>query len=129
MFISQQYYDVVALESFLFSIIDESCIHCCPICIFLYFYLYIFQFNDDKDDGEISKIEEMKCPEAYPWQTIKTENEGKTGEVCYQSAFLTQFSCQNYLLKICEKGLRSFRLYDEICFALKFYKFFMQVTF
>merc|ERR1719154_862782 len=34
-----------------------------------------YQFNDDKDDGEISKIEEMNCPEAYPWQTIKTENE------------------------------------------------------
>merc|ERR1719154_393616 len=33
------------------------------------------QFNDNKDDGEISKIEEIKCPEAYPWQTIKTENE------------------------------------------------------
>ena len=60
------------------------------LCVFLYISTYIFlQFNDDKDNRETSKIEEMRCPEAYPWQTIKTENEGKTREVCYQSAFLT----------------------------------------
>ena len=62
---------------------------------------YTFQFNDDKINREICKIEEIKCPEAYLWQTIKTENEGKTIEVCYQSAFLTQFYCQNEDLLIC----------------------------
>ena len=68
----------------------------------MYFYIFLlifFQFNDDKDDGEISKIEEKNGPEAYPWQTIKTENEGKTTEVCYQFAFFifipAKISCKS----------------------------------
>ena len=47
------------------------------IYIYTYFYLYFFQLDNDKDAREIRKIGEMKYPEAYPWQTIKTENEGK----------------------------------------------------
>ena len=61
---------------------------------YIYLYTYFFQFNDDKDDREIRKVGEIKCPEAYPWQTIETEDEGKTREVCYRSAFSTIFSCQ-----------------------------------
>ena len=42
----------------------------------------LLQFDDDKDDGKIEKAGVMSCPGVYPWQTIKTENEGKIVGLC-----------------------------------------------
>merc|ERR1719154_708773 len=36
------------------------------------------QIADDEDDSKIEKVWVTDCPEVYPWQTIKTENEEMT---------------------------------------------------
>ena len=55
---------------------------CVPIFINI-----ILQFDNDKDDGKIEKVGNMSCPEVYPRHIIKTENEGKTIELCCKSIF------------------------------------------
>ena len=55
---------------------------CVPIFINI-----ILQFDNDKDDGKIEMVGNMSCPEVYPRQIIKTENKGKTIELCCKSTF------------------------------------------
>ena len=46
------------------------------------------QFDDDKDDGGIEKVEVMSRSEVKTEsQTMKTENEGKTIRLCCRSTF------------------------------------------
>ena len=49
------------------------------------FMIIIFQSENDKDDSKIEKL--GKKTEVYPWQIFKTENEGKTIELCCKSIF------------------------------------------